>query len=241
MNLKKKKELLFLSKGILIALSNEIIFYDYKRYCKKVIKAIDKKEKAYLKFSKLLDDRFCIHTLNESSIYQFNNEDFTITFLKKINVNLNSLIEIEKDIFINTTDKHIYFWKKLKPIYKSDQMVFISLNILISSIIISKLIQTKLGFIFNFIISIYVLIIIMVLIQKYVYLFNPYKRYKSKSVYNIEKCGNNLCCIKEENSIYILDYKNYKIINKIVSFNEGPSFWNFFIINENIILLLKME
>ena len=236
--LENKERIIFLSKGILIALNYEIIFYDYKRYCKKVIKTMDKKEKEYIKFSKLLDDRFCIHTLDESSIYQFNNDDFTITCIKKLNINLNSLIEIEKDIFINKTDKYIYFWKKLKPIYKSDQMAFLSLNLLISSIIISILIQNKFGFIFNCIISIYVLIIIMIIIQKNVYLFNPYKRFKINNVYNIEKCGNNLCCIKEDNSICIFDYKNYKIINKIVSLNEGPVFWNFFIINENIILLI---
>ena len=56
------------------------------------------KENLFMKISKLLDDRFCIYTLNETLIYQFNNEDYTITLLKRINVNLDSLKEIDEMI-----------------------------------------------------------------------------------------------------------------------------------------------
>ena len=118
----KKERIIFLSKGILIAFKEKILFYDYQRFSKTFIKSIDKKDISFIKISKLLDDRFCIYTLNETLIYQFNNEDYTITLLKRINVNLDSLKEIEKDIFINVAGNHIYFWKELKSIYKDDNL-----------------------------------------------------------------------------------------------------------------------
>ena len=156
----RNQRIIYLSKGLLIALSNEIIFYDYKKFSKKFIMSINKKDKFHMKISKLLDDRFCIYTQNETLIYQFNNDDFTVTLLKKINLNLMYLTEVEKNVFINATNKNIYIWKELKPVIKSDQYIFISLNILIVSIIIPKLILATFGTVITILISIYFIIIL---------------------------------------------------------------------------------
>ena len=39
----RNQRIIYLSKGLLIALSNEIIFYDYKKFSKKFIMSINKK------------------------------------------------------------------------------------------------------------------------------------------------------------------------------------------------------
>lgn len=86
-----KYRVLFLSKGILIAHNEAIYFYDYKRYSKKFIMKINQKGKNNFRFSKLLNDKFCIYYPKETRVYQFNNEDFTVTLLKRINVHLSNL------------------------------------------------------------------------------------------------------------------------------------------------------
>jgi len=234
----RNQRIIYLSKGLLIALSNEIIFYDYKKFSKKFIMSINKKDKFYMKISKLLDDRFCIYTQNETLIYQFNNDDFTVTLLKKINLNLMYLTEVEKNVFINATNKNIYIWKELKPVIKSDQYIFISLNILIVSIIIPKLILATFGTVITILISIYFIIILANIIGKFIYILNPYKKLKFSSVYNIVKCGNNLCCIISNTNILVLNYKTYEIIYELVSQEENPINWSLKVINENYIILI---
>ena len=234
----RNQRIIYLSKGLLIALSNEIIFYDYKKFSKKFIMSINKKDKFHMKISKLLDDRFCIYTQNETLIYQFNNDDFTVTLLKKINLNLMYLTEVEKNVFINATNKNIYIWKELKPVIKSDQYIFISLNILIVSIIIPKLILATFGTVITILISIYFIIILANIIGKFIYILNPYKKLKFSSVYNIVKCGNNLCCIISNTNILVLNYKTYEIIYELVSQEENPINWSLKVINENYIILI---
>lgn len=234
----KKERIIFLSKGILIAFKEKILFYDYQRFSKTFIKSIDKKDISFIKISKLLDDRFCIYTLNETLIYQFNNEDYTITLLKRINVNLDSLKEIEKDIFINVAGNHIYFWKELKSIYKDDNLFITILNIFFGYIL-STFLPNYLGVFIYIIIAFFYAIISFIIIHKYVYLINPYKRFRKNSIYRYEKCGNNLCCIKTFESIYIFNYRNFKIIKEIFPISEQSHFWYFCIINENLILLIN--
>ena len=234
----RKQRIIFLSKGILIAFKEKILFYDYKRFSKIFIKSIDKKDMPYIKISKLLDDRFCIYTLNETLIYQFNNEDYTITLLNRINVDLNSLKEIEKNIFINVAGNHIYFWKELKPIFKDDNMLITILNIFLGYIF-STFIPNDLGGILYLLIAIFYAIISFIIIHKYIYLINPYKRFRKNSIYRYEKCGNNLCCIKTYESIYIFNYRNFKVIKEIFSHSQQPNFWDFCIINGNLILFIN--
>ena len=135
----KSQRIVYLSKGLLIVLNNELIFCDYNKFSRNVIMSFNNKEKLFIKISKLLDDKFCIYTRNETFIYQFNNDKFTVTLLKKINLNLISLLEIEKDVFINITEKNIYIWKELKPIIKTDHNIILCFIILIVGIIIKKI------------------------------------------------------------------------------------------------------
>ena len=107
----KNERIIYLSKGLLIAINKELIFYDYNKFSRTLIMTFTNKENLFMKISKLLDDKFCIYTPTETKIYQFNNDNFSITLLKKINLNLVSLIEIEKNVFINITEKNIYIWK----------------------------------------------------------------------------------------------------------------------------------
>ena len=128
----EQRRIIFLSKGILIAENDSINFYDYKKYSRTLIMPINKKDKKYFKFSKLLNDKFCIYSPSETKIYQFNKKDFTVTLLKTINVNLNKLIEIDDNLFINITDYYFYIWKKLKSIFKWNSISFIILITLLN-------------------------------------------------------------------------------------------------------------
>ena len=148
------------------------------------------------------------------------------------------LTEVEKNVFINATNKNIYIWKELKPVIKSDQYIFISLNILIVSIIIPKLILATFGTVITILISIYFIIILANIIGKFIYILNPYKKLKFSSVYNIVKCGNNLCCIISNTNILVLNYKTYEIIYELVSQEENPINWSLKVINENYIILI---
>ena len=237
----KNQRVIFLSKGFLVSLNNGIFFYDYSKFSKTLIISFNEKEKLFTKISKLLDDKFCVYTLNETLIYQFNNEDFSVTLLKRINLNLISLIEIEKNVFINTTEKNMYIWKELKSVIKSDHYIILSLVILIVCIIIPKLILANYGVIITIIISIYFAIILENIINKYIYIVYPYKKLKYHSVYNIAKCGNNLCCIKNFESIRIFNYKTYETIYELVSTEENPLNWSFRIINEKYIIIIDKE
>ena len=221
---------LFLSKGILIAEKEAIYFYDYKKYSKTFIMFIDKEEKRNFRFSKLLNDKYCIYSLDETKIYQFNNKDYTVTLLQTINVNLKKLIEIDDNKFINITYNYFYIWKKLKSIYKCDQMLFIIL-ILILNLLISFLLQHLEYHFINFI-NFITTIVLVIMLRSYVHLLNPYKRIKKGEFYHLEKCGKNICCLATSDYVGIYDYKNFKKI-KTNNLNNQTTF---FIINENIIM-----
>ena len=192
----------------------------------------------YFRISKLLDDKFCIYSPYETRIYQFNNKDFTITLLKRINVNLKNLIEIENDIYINIVDNYFYVWKKLKSIYKWNSIIFIILVMILNSFV--RYFFQSLGQIFIYAIIFIQTIIIFLLLRLNIHLLNPYKRIKNGLVYHLEKCGKNICCLISREYIGIYDYKNYKIIKKINFDNTRPYFLTFFIVNENIIVFVDI-
>ena len=232
-----EKRIAFLSKGIVVALSDKIIFYDFKKLSQTFIQSINEKDKEYLHISKLLNDKFCIYTRDETLIYQLNNKDFSVTLLKKINVNLVDLFELEKDKYVNVTKKYLYIWKELKSIFKPALIIFIS-NIILSMIfqlILPKNINSYLYYFIHFFFG----FIFSHTIRIHIYLINPYKRIDIKRFIRIEKCGNNLCCLKTFYNIMIFNHYNYKIIKEIISSNESPYLWDFVIINENIILLIN--
>ena len=217
--------IIFLSKGILIAENESINFYDYKRYSRTFIMPINKKDKRYFKFSKLLNDKFCIYSPNETKIYQFNKKDFTVTLLKTININLNKLIEIDDNLFINIKDYYFYIWKKLKPIFKWNSIGFIILIMLLNLFFTQWLIQLRKFWIYliNFILA----TILLILIKLYIHLLNPYKRIKNGLVYHLEKCGKNICCLVSRDYAGIFNYKSFNIIKKI-NFND-EIFFSFFL------------
>lgn len=228
------QRILFLSKGILIAHKEAIYFYEYKRYSRTLIMLINQKDRKNFRFSKLLNDKFCIYSPWETKIYQFNNEDFSITHLKTINVNLRKLIEVDDNVFINITDNYFYIWKKLKSIFKWDQKSFIVL-ILILNIANTHWLK-NVGKFLVYLINLLMTFIIFIISRLYGYLLNPYKRIKNGLVYHLEKCGKNICCLKSRDYAGIYDYKNFKILKKI-NFNNGtPFFTAFFILNEKIII-----
>ena len=232
------RRVIFLSKGILIAHNDKINFYDFKRYSKTFIKSIKEEDKKYIKISKLLDDKFCICTKNESFIYQFNNDDFTITLLKTINVDLNYLKELEKDVYINNTEKYIYIWKQLKSVFKYDDKIFFIPKIILGNFIL-KLFPQNINTFLYYLIFVFTIIFLDFLFYKYIYIINPYKRMKNNIIVQIEKCGNNLCCMKSYNNIVIFNYIKNIIIKEIISSNEEPYFWYFVTINENLILFIN--
>ena len=234
----KNERILYLSKGLLIAINKELIFYDYNKFSRTLIMTFTNKENLFMKISKLLDDKFCIYTPTETKIYQFNNDNFSITLLKKINLNLVSLIEIEKNVFINITEKNIYIWKELKPIIKADNYIILSFIILLVCIIIKILTLPNFTAAMVIIIAIYLFIVLENIINKYIYVIYPYKKLKFPFVYNIEKCGNNLCCIKSTNFIRVYNYKTYETIYELVSFEENPENWSFLMLKENYIIII---
>ena len=230
-----QRRIIFLSKDILIAENESINFYDYKKYSRTLIMPINKKDKKYFKFSKLLNDKFCIYLPNETKIYQFNKKDFTVTLLKTINVNLNKLIEIDDNLFINITDYYFYIWKKLKPIFKWNSISFIILIMLLNLFFAHWLKHLRKIWIYliNFILA----TILLIIIKLYIHLLNPYKRIKNGFVYHLEKCGKNICCLVSRDYAGIFNYKSFEIIKKI-NFND-EIFFSFFIINENIIIFIN--
>ena len=229
-----KQRVVFLSSGILIAHNKEIIFYNYKNYSKKLIMKIKPEDKDYIKISKLLNDKFYMCTKNNSYIYQFNNRDFTISLVKKININLRNLIELEQNLFANYTDKYLYIWEKskIKSIYRKDDIIFWIINLLII-MCLNRLLKN-----FRFILYVLIHFIIqffyLFIIDKFVYLLNPYKKIKNDLVLYSEKCGNNICILISYYYMGIFNYKNYTI-KKIIS-DGDHYFWSFFILNENIII-----
>ena len=232
------RRVIFLSKGILIAHNDKINFYDFKKYSKTFIKSIKEEDKKYIKISKLLDDKFCICTKNGSFIYQFNNDNFTIILLKMINVDLNYLKELEKDVYINSTEKFIYIWKQLKSVFKYDDKIVLISRIILAYFIL-KLFPENINTFLYYLILIFTIILLDFLFYKYIYLINPYKRMKNNTIVQIEKCGNNLCCIKSYNNIVIFNYIKNKSIKEIISSIEEPYFWYFIIYNENLILFIN--
>ena len=235
----KNQRIIYLSKGLLIVLNNELIFCDYNKFSRNVIMSFNNKEKLFIKISKLLDDKFCIYTRNETFIYQFNNDKFTVTLLKKINLNLISLLEIERDLFINITEKNIYIWKELKPIIKTDHNIILCFIILIVCIIIKKITLPNFNVLMTIIIAIYLFIVLENIIDKYIYIIYPYKKLKFSFVDNIVKCGYNLCIIRSSTFIRVFNYKTYETIYELVSFEENPESWSFLIIKENYIIIIN--
>ena len=74
-------------------------------------------------------------------IYQLNAKTLEISLVKKINVNLKSLIELEKEIYVNETFKYVYIWKKLQSIYKFDILFAIIFYAFLNNFMIIKDIQ----------------------------------------------------------------------------------------------------
>ena len=231
-----RDRIIFLSKGILIAEKDAIYFYEYERYSKKFIMLLNEKDKKNFRFSKLLNDKFCIYSPGETKIYQFNNKDFTATLVKKINVNLKNLIEMDDGIFINITENYFHIWKKLQSIYKWDQMSFATLIIVLNLLILLCLRWLHLEE--HLLNKIYFMtaIIRFIIIKFIINLFNPYKRIKYRYVYQLEKFGKDRCFLVSIDFSGIYDYKKYKIIKKI---NMLPFFATFFIINEDIIIFTE--
>ena len=226
------RKIIILSKGLLIVHNKEIVFYDFKRYQRRTIIKLTK-EKEDIELSKLLNDKFCLYSNDETLIYQFNNNNFSATLLKRINVNLKKLIEIEKDKYINITQYYYYIWTDLRPIFKSNQIFFYIIDILIAIFIRTLLI--KYGKILTYVIIIFQIIIFIFILKKFIYLLNPYKRIKGKIKPHIKKCGKNICFISAFNYIGILDYKNLKI-KRIIKDEKAFLYWNYFIVNEKIII-----
>ena len=229
------QRVIFLSSGIVIAHNNEIIFYNYKNYSKTLIMKIESEDKNYIKISKLLNDKFYVGTKNNSYIYQFNNRDSTISLLKKINVNLENLFELEENLFANYTNEYLYIWRKskIRSIYRKNDIIFLIISFLI--ILCVNRFLKNFRFMLKFFIHVIIQYFYLCIIDKYTYLLNPYKRIKNKLVFYTEKCGNNICILECFDYMGIFNYKNYTI-KKIISNDDYHYFKSFYILNENIII-----
>ena len=236
----KNERVLFLSKGIIIAHNKEIVFYDFKKYSKILIMSIEQEDLDYknsINISKLLNDKFCVYTNKETLIYQLNGNSLEISLVKIINVNLGLLIELEKDVYVNITDKYVYIWKKLQSIYKINQIYVMIFCFIINLFLIKHLYNFRT--LFQFLISAIFDCILMRIFRNYKYLLNPYNRIKNNSILSVKEFRNNQCLIKTSQYLGIYNYRKNMWIKKIITSWDKPSLWAFFIINENIIILTK--
>ena len=232
-NCKTHHKIIFLSKGILTIDKNNIIFYDFQKYSKRFVGFINEEDEGDIEISKLLNDKFCIYTPKETLIYQFNNENFTITLLSRININLFNLKEMEENLYINTRSYYIYVWKKLKPIFRVNKSTPLIIGFLV---FITVFVSNNCGSnIINFFLFFITIIISFDIHKKYIYLLNPYKRLKKNYIYYFFKYGKDSCLIFTDKNIELFNYKKYKKIKDISSSELNPLTWNIFIINEKIL------
>ena len=132
------KRVLLLSCGILFIRDNQLIFFDYKKSKGKVFNPESLKGKQVKSLGKLQNEKFCVYCLNDTYIYQFNKENYSIKEINHVNVNLHYLIETKEHQFINFASKGIYIWSKLKKIFVHNEVpcLYLYLTIFIFAFII---------------------------------------------------------------------------------------------------------
>ena len=129
--LASSRKFAFFPKGILIIHNNEMFFYDFIKYSRHFITTTTKEfgdDNFGVYLGRLRNNKFYMCRKNVTLIYQFNDDDFTIKLLNRINIILYSLGEIEDNVYIDRKDEYMYIWKELKPIYKKHQLIFYIIN-----------------------------------------------------------------------------------------------------------------
>ena len=234
--LASSRKFAFFPKGILIIHNNEMFFYDFIKFSRHFIMMIPKEfgDDKYIGLGRLRNNKFYMYTKNETLIYQFN-DDFKINLLKKINIVLYFLKEIDDNVYINTYKEYIYIWKELKPIYKKHQLILYILNTIFVLFLYLLLFNFNKVLVYTIIILEYTTFIFAH--RKFLYLLNPYKRIKTHINSPSEKCGKYLCIETPSKSKALLDYKNFTIKNiKIDDEEQNILLMSNFAINENIII-----
>jgi hypothetical protein len=189
----------------------------------------------YTKLGRLRNNKFYLCTKDETFIYQFNDDDFTIKLLNRINIMLFSLQEIEDNVYIDRKDEYMYIWKELKPIYKKHQFIFHIINSIFDLFLYLLLFNFNKILVYTIIILEYTTFIFVH--HKFVYLFNPYKRIKTAKTTFLVKCGKYLCFETKSGGRALLDYKNFTIKNiKLVDGQQNTFAFDCFPINDNIII-----
>ena len=230
-------KIIFLNKGILIIHNNEIFFYDFIKYSRHFIMTITKEfgDNNYTGLGRLKNNKFYMYTENETLIYQFNDDDFTIKLLKRINISLFHLREIDDNVYIHTKDEYMYIWKELKPIFKKNQLIFYIMNTIFVLFLYLLLFNFNKILVYTIIILEYTTFIFVH--PKFVYLFNPYKRIKTCMNTHIAKCGKYLCFETKSRNKALIDYKNFTIKNiKLDDEQQNTLYPIIFPINDNIVI-----
>ena len=230
-------KIIFFKKGILIIHKNEMCFYDFINYSRHFIMTMPKEfgDDTYTKLGRLRNNKFYMCTKDETLIYQFNDDDFTIKLLNRINIILYSLGEIEDNVYIDRKDEYMYIWKELKPIYKKHQKIFYIINTIFVLFLYLLLFNFNKVLVYTIIILEYTTFIFAH--RKFLYLLNPYKRIKTHINSPSEKCGKYLCIETPSKSKALLDYKNFTIKNiKIDDEEQNILIMSNFAINDNIII-----
>ena len=101
------QKIILLSSGILFAKDNQLIFLDYKKYSRKIFNPESLKGKQIKKLGILQNDKFCVYCENDTYIYEFNKENYSIKEFNHVNVNLQYLIETKEHQFINCASEGI--------------------------------------------------------------------------------------------------------------------------------------
>ena len=105
---KTSKKIIFLSCGILFAKDDQLIFYNYKNIAQKLFNIKSLKGKNILKLSLLQNNNFCVYCQNNTYIFEFDKENYTIKEITQVDINLKSLIETKEHKYINFADNMIY-------------------------------------------------------------------------------------------------------------------------------------
>ena len=246
------KRVLLLSCGILFIRDNQLIFFDYKKYKGKVFNTESLKGKQVKSLGKLQNEKFCVYCLNDTYIYQFNKENYSIKEINHVNVNLHYLIETKEHQFINFASKGIYIWSKLKKIFVHNEVpcLYLYLTIFIFAFIIIYITPSSFsGFEvdgFNLKCNNYKKLFLPLflfccmfcfLYYKYYYLLNPYKLIFHKYIQGFERIG--ISDFYVVDSFYNIDLFNIKTFEMTRLFN-GNGNLQYLIVNSKIILVLNL-
>ena len=246
------KMVLLLSCGILFIRDNQLIFFDYKKSKGKVFNPESLKGKQVKSLGKLQNEKFCVYCLNDTYIYQFNKENYSIKEINHVNVNLHYLIETKEHQFINFASKGIYIWSKLKKIFVHNEVpcLYLYLTIFIFAFIIIYITPSSFsGFEvdgFNLKCNNYKKLFLPLflfccmfcfLYYKYYYLLNPYKLIFHKYIQGFERIG--ISDFYVVDSFYNIDLFNIKTFEMTRLFN-GNGNLQYLIVNSKIILVLNL-